>query len=154
MPIPPSAAAFMLVRTGDGDHERAGRPLRAAASAAASRAACIIFRPPEACTLTIHTPSDVAAATAPATVFGMSWNFRSRNTRSPRPASSADDRRSFGGEEAAADLESAGDAAQSIRERQSICGAVHIEGNQELIHACSFFVVSRLPVSVASDSIP
>src|SRR6185295_1100036 len=33
---------------------------------------------------TIQTPSRVAAATAPATVFGMSWNFRSRKTRSPR----------------------------------------------------------------------
>ncbi len=43
--------------------------------------------PPDACTLTIHTPSDVAADTAVATVFGMSWNFRSRKTRSPRATS-------------------------------------------------------------------
>ena len=38
----------------------------------ASRAARIIAAPPDACTFTIQTPSRVAAATAPATVFGMS----------------------------------------------------------------------------------
>ena len=31
----------------------------------------------------------MADLTAPATVLGMSWNFRSRKTRSPRPASSS-----------------------------------------------------------------
>ena len=67
----------------------AGRESRAASASAASRAALIIARPPDACTLTIHTPSRVAAATAPATVLGMSWNFRSRKTRSPRAASSS-----------------------------------------------------------------
>ena len=46
-----------------------------------ARAARIIALPPDACTSTIQTPSRVAAAIAPATVFGMSWNFRSRNTR-------------------------------------------------------------------------
>src|SRR6185295_17652473 len=60
------------------------RPAFDASASAASRAAFIIAWPPDACTFTIHTPSRVAAATAPATVLGMSWNFRSRNTRSPR----------------------------------------------------------------------
>ena len=77
------------------------------------------LRPPEAWTLTIHTPSDVAAATALATVFGMSWNFRSRNTRSPWSDQRPNDRRSFGGEEPAADLEPAGDPAQRVRERRA-----------------------------------
>ncbi len=52
-------------------------------SRAASRAACIMRVPPDACTFTIQTPSEVAAATAVATVLGMSWNFRSRKTRPP-----------------------------------------------------------------------
>src|SRR5437773_3820479 len=32
----------------------------------------------------MNTPSRVASRTAPATVFGMSWYLRSRNTREPR----------------------------------------------------------------------
>jgi hypothetical protein len=58
----------------------------------------------------------VAAATAPATVFGMSWNLRSitRNRRAP-PA--LDKRRVVAREEAAADLESADGAAQFVGER-------------------------------------
>src|SRR2546423_5815760 len=32
----------------------------------------------------MNTPSRAALRTAPATVFGMSWNLRSRNTRWPR----------------------------------------------------------------------
>jgi hypothetical protein len=54
----------------------------------ASRAACIMAMPPRVCTLTIRTPGSLAAAaTAPATVLGMSWNLRSRNISKPRPAS-------------------------------------------------------------------
>ncbi len=60
---------------------------RCGASASASRAASSIARPPDACTLTIHTPSRTAAFSACATVFGMSWNLRSRNTPNPRAAS-------------------------------------------------------------------
>ena len=41
------------------------------------RAACIILKPPVAWTLTIQTPRCAAARTAPATVFGMSWNLAS-----------------------------------------------------------------------------
>src|SRR4051812_21708402 len=44
--------------------------------------------PPLACTSIIQTPSRVAAAQACATVLGMSWNLRSRNTRKPRRTSS------------------------------------------------------------------
>ena len=85
----------MLVSTVTAMTSGAGAPLRAAVSCAASRAACIIRVPPDACTLTIHTPSDAAAATAVATVFGMSWNFRSRNTRSPLLDERAHDRRAL-----------------------------------------------------------
>jgi hypothetical protein len=50
----------------------AGRDKRAASSSAAARAARIMSPPPDAWTLTIQTPSRVAARTAPATVDGMS----------------------------------------------------------------------------------
>ena len=48
--------------------------------AIASAAAAIIRSPPEAWTFTIHTPSSAAAATAPAQVLGISWNFKSKKT--------------------------------------------------------------------------
>ena len=54
------------------------------APAAASSMAC----PPRAWTVISETPSRLAALTAPETVFGMSWYFRSRNTFSPRATSS------------------------------------------------------------------
>ncbi len=57
-------------------------PLKASS---VSRQAAIMRRPPEQCTLTIHTPISAAAFTAIAVVFGMSWNFRSRNTSKPLP---------------------------------------------------------------------
>ncbi|MCY1344190.1 hypothetical protein D9M69_302220 [compost metagenome] len=54
-----------------------------------SRQAAIMRRPPEQCTLTIHTPISAAAFTAIAVVLGISWNFRSRNTSKPRLPSSS-----------------------------------------------------------------
>ena len=62
-------------------------PVRSAAVRAASAAARIMADPPDACTFTIHAPVATAEPMAPATVFGMSWNLRSRNTRSPRAVS-------------------------------------------------------------------
>src|SRR5438445_1375761 len=47
-------------------------------------AARIMARPPEACTLNMKTPSRTASRAAPSTVFGMSWNLRSRKTSPPR----------------------------------------------------------------------
>src|ERR1700722_13289154 len=55
-----------------------GRPSRAA------RAAASMAGPPEAWTVSMCTPNDAADRTAPATVLGMSWNFRSRKTEWPR----------------------------------------------------------------------
>ena len=63
--------------------EYAGTRFASAVRSAASRAARIIFSPPPAWTFIIHTPRSHADVTAPATVFGMSWNLRSRKTRSP-----------------------------------------------------------------------
>src|SRR5260370_29972227 len=59
-----------------------GTPALMACAAASSMAL-----PPSACTLTSCTP-DIAAAesTAPATVLGMSWNFRSRKMPVPSAA--------------------------------------------------------------------
>src|SRR5262245_55247936 len=56
----------------------------AAAAPAPSAAARIMARPPEAWTLNMNTPRRAASRAAPATVFGMSWNLRSRNTSAPR----------------------------------------------------------------------
>jgi hypothetical protein len=57
-------------------------------SPAASRAACITAVPDEACSVNRCTwGSLTAAATAFATVFGMSWNFRSRKILAPVSAS-------------------------------------------------------------------
>ena len=67
--------------------------------------------------MTIQTPSRVAAATAPATVFGMSWNFRSRKTRSPRATSCSTNARAVAREQPAADLEAADRAAQRVGQR-------------------------------------
>ena len=78
----------MLVSTVTAMTQRRLPPFGVPRSRAPPRAAaCIICAPPDAWTLTIHTPSEVAAATALATVFGMSWNLRSRKTRSPLAAS-------------------------------------------------------------------
>src|SRR5712691_11025628 len=54
------------------------------ASRAPWAAARIMARPPEACTLNMKTPSRTASRAAPSTVFGMSWNLRSRKTSPPR----------------------------------------------------------------------
>ena len=55
---------------------------------AASRAARIIAAPPSVCSVSRRTFGRLAAAaTAPATVLGISWNFRSRKIPKPRPAS-------------------------------------------------------------------
>src|SRR2546430_5440194 len=48
---------------------------------AASAAARIIATPPLACTSSMNTPRRAVSRVAPATVFGMSWNLRSRKTR-------------------------------------------------------------------------
>ena len=129
----------------------------AAVSCAAARAARIIAVPPLAWTFTIHTPSSVAAATAVATVFGMSWNFRSRNTRSPRSVERPDDRRAFGGEQPAADLEAADRSTQRVGEPQRLGARLDVERHQDLVyvlsHAFSRALVSTVPTTSCSRAI-
>jgi len=73
-PISARASASMLVRIVTPSN--AGRLL----PATASRAARIIALPPHACSVSSRTPGSFEAeATAPATVLGISWNFKSRN---------------------------------------------------------------------------
>src|SRR5215472_11933856 len=73
----------MLVRTVTPRMSGASRLASAAVLAAASRATFIISTPPDVWIVSICTPNRVALATALATVFGISWNFRSRNTDAP-----------------------------------------------------------------------
>src|SRR5262244_353001 len=61
-----------------------GTPRAFAASAAPRAAAVIMAPPPEAWTLNMKAPSRTASRAAPSTVFGMSWNLRSRKTSPPR----------------------------------------------------------------------
>ena len=63
-----------------GDGDEPGRRRHAFRGLDAAR---IIAAPPWACTLRMETPSCAAARHAPATVLGMSWNFRSRKTGRP-----------------------------------------------------------------------
>ena len=93
-PTDASVAASMLVSTVTRDDERR-RPGRLERRSRPRRAWPLPSwrAPPVAWTLTIHTPRAAADATPPATVFGMSWNLRSRNTRSPRSTNAPDDRR-------------------------------------------------------------
>src|SRR5207253_41244 len=79
-----SAFRSRLVRTVTPITSGRTTPKSVAAFVAASAAARIIAKPPDACTSSMNTPSRVASRTAPATVFGMSWYLRSRNTREPR----------------------------------------------------------------------
>src|SRR5207249_75442 len=79
-----SARRSRLVSTVTPRTSGRGTAKSCAACVAASAAARIIATPPLAWTSSMRTPRRVASRTAPATVFGMSWNLRSRNTRKPR----------------------------------------------------------------------
>src|SRR3569832_1045811 len=79
-PISCRSDSFMLVSTVT--PIRSGRGVTPLSAACAARN---IALPPEAGTFTIHAPRSAAAFTACATVWGMSWNYRSRNTSKPRP---------------------------------------------------------------------
>ena len=102
-------------RHGD-DERRRDVERRAASSSAASRAARIMSQ--SAGGVHVHHPDAEprrGARPRPATVFGMSWNFRSRKTRSPRATSSSTNAGPVAREQPAADLESADRAAQRDR---------------------------------------
>ena len=59
-------------------------PARRTSRPPPATAASSIAAPPAACTVTSRAPSAAAFRTPPATVFGMSWNLRSRNTSQSR----------------------------------------------------------------------
>src|SRR5881296_829258 len=79
-----SARRSRLVSTVTPRQRGRGIPKSPAAFIAASAAAHAIARPPLAWMLSMKTPRRVASRTARPTVFGMSWNLRSRKTRNPR----------------------------------------------------------------------
>ena len=90
--------------------------------------------PPDAWTLIIQAPVCTADSTACATVLGISWNLRSRNTRAPRVAETAYQCRALEREQAAADFEPAGDAVERRRQLQGACAGVDVERDEKLIH--------------------
>ena len=137
-PVSDKASAFMLVSTVTAMTQRC-RPSLAARRCAAPRP-----RPPASSSRRprhARSPSTRRATSPPRPrrrrYSGMSWNFRSRKTRSPLAASVRDDRRPFGGEQLVADLEAADAAAQRVGELQRLAAGRHVERDQELIHACS-----------------
>src|SRR5271155_281786 len=76
----------MLVRIVTASKRGRSAPIGTPALMACTAASSIAW-PPSACTLTSCTPVMAAAeSTAPATVFGMSWNFRSRKMPGPSAA--------------------------------------------------------------------
>ena len=70
----------MLVSTVTAISLGAGFPSSFAASRTAFTPSAIIRGPPTACTFMMSAPSRVSTARLWATVLGMSWSFRSRNT--------------------------------------------------------------------------
>jgi hypothetical protein len=84
-PVSCKASASMLVRTVTAMRLGRFKPKRAASAAVASEARRIISVPPAAWTLKRATPRRTASRAAAETVFGMSWNLRSRKTRAPSP---------------------------------------------------------------------
>src|SRR5208337_1810168 len=97
----------------------------------ACAAARNIALPPRACTLTSCTPGIAAeASTAPATVLGMSWNFRSRKT-SAQLRHLADRFGSSGCEQLAANFEHADQIRHLFGELQRCGQRVKIEGHNQ-----------------------
>mmetsp|Transcript_12304 Transcript_12304/g.31044 ORF Transcript_12304/g.31044 Transcript_12304/m.31044 type:complete len:205 (-) Transcript_12304:119-733(-) len=77
-PTATRSASSMLVRIVTAITSGGSAPTAKAPSRAAETAARIIASPPAACTLTMAGRAALTARIAPATVFGMSWNLRSR----------------------------------------------------------------------------
>ena len=75
----------------------------------------------------MRTPSAAAERTAPATVLGMSWNFRSRKTEWPRATSRSTTAGSGGGKQLQPHLEPLACAFQPVHE---FCGGGGV-GNVE-----------------------
>ena len=76
-------AGSQLVSTVTASRVGGANPAAAADSCAASWAWRRAWLPAQACTVISSAPSRAALRQAPATVAGMSWNLRSKNTRLP-----------------------------------------------------------------------
>jgi hypothetical protein len=87
--------------------------------------------PPAACTLTIHTPCAAAARKAPATVLGMSYHFRSRNTRPPVLVHQIDGGRPGAGEQHRPDLERPDAAGERPDQRPRLFQVGHVEADDQ-----------------------
>ena len=129
-----------------GDQARARRGLPAA-RAARPRS---IARPPEACTFRSDAPERAAAATAPATVLGMSWNFRSRKTFA-LSRDFRDERGPLRDEGLEADLEPADLRAEAARRREDLRPRREVERDAEPSRCGSSFG-SRVDERRASDA--
>jgi hypothetical protein len=116
----------------------------------APTAASSISLPPRACTSTSETPSWPALLTAPATVFGMSWNLRSRKTFSPARDHLAHEVGTGGGEDLAADLEHPDVAGQPVHHGPRRHGVLHVESDDETVARAS--ILPAPPPRAGPDS--
>ena len=139
----------------DGDDERRRPPSVPPRSRAASRAA--LHHPRAARRVHVHHPdAERRRGRAPPSrrcsgCRGTSG--RGRRGRRARRASRTIDG-PFGGEEPAADLEAAGDAAQLSASASARAAVLDVERDQELIHAVSSWLVSSVPSRSASRAMP
>ena len=126
-----SASAFASIDVSSVTATRRGRP---GLPASALRAASSIARPPDACTFRSDAPERAGGGDRAATVLGMSWNFRSRNTFAlcATSATSAGPLRDEGLE---ADLEPADLRAEAARRREDLRPVRKVERDAELLGA-------------------
>ena len=110
----------MLVSTVTAMTSGGGVPVRAAVSCAASPAASIIVLPPAACTLTIQHAERRGGGDRLRDGIRDVVKLQVEEDAIALVDQRAHDRRALRGEQAAADLESAGDAAQRVRQRERL----------------------------------
>ena len=122
----------------------------------APTAASIISLPPERVDVdAARRRAGRRSLTAPATVFGMSWNLRSRKTFSPARDQLAHEVGPGGGEELAADLEHADVAgAGGRRSARAVVGVGHVEGDDEPVARASSRQLLRARAGPDSSSVP
>ena len=100
---------------------------------AASTAARIIASPPEAWTLKMAAPRRASARAAPATVFGMSWNFTSAKTGTAEFDDLCDALRTLRGDEFETDFQTADIRPDGFRDRQRLAEIGRIESDEDRI---------------------
>ena len=112
----------------------AGRDRRAASASAASRAARIMSRPPDG--VHVDHPDAEPRRGGHRAGHGIRDVVELQIEKHAVAARHkvVDERRAVAGEEPAADLEPAGDAAKTIGQRERICSGVDVECDEELVH--------------------